>query len=63
MYSYPRAVERLIQELKVKVGSVKTDFESVSVQVKPTDISKDALDEMKKAFDAFSAQFCFKKRL
>jgi len=54
---------KLNQELKVKVKTVKSDFESISIQIKPKTISKEALEEMKKDFNAYSAQFAFKKKL
>ncbi|MDH5688929.1 MAG: GNAT family N-acetyltransferase [Candidatus Bathyarchaeota archaeon] len=56
-------VQRLARELKVSVGTVKSDFESVSIQISPTEISKEALKTLREDLNAYSTQFCFKKRL
>ena len=52
-----------LRVFNVRVGSVESEFESVSIQFKPATISEDALEQTKKDFNAFSTQFCFKKEL
>jgi GNAT superfamily N-acetyltransferase len=56
-------VSRLYQELEVRVGTVDSGYESVSIQIQPKTISEEALEEMKKDFKAYATQFCFKKKL
>ena len=55
-------VSKLVLELNVKVGSVESEYKSLSIQFKPANISEAALEETKKDFNAFATQFCFKKK-
>ncbi len=56
-------VPKLCQKLKVKVGHVDSDFKSISIQIRPREITKESLEEMKRDFSAYSAQFAFKKKM
>jgi len=56
-------VSSLSQELEVQTKSVAADFESLSIQVKLKTIKREALDKIKRDFNAYSVQFAFRKNL
>lgn len=56
-------ISRLNRKLNLSVRSVKADFESISVQVKPSEISKEALEIISEDFCAYSTQFAFRKNI
>lgn len=56
-------ISKLNRELKVKVKTVKSEFESISIQIMPEEITKEALELMKRDFNAYATQFAFKKNL
>jgi len=56
-------ISKLNRGLKIKAKSVAANFESISIQIVPKKISKEALEEMKRDFNAYSTQFAFRKKL
>jgi GNAT superfamily N-acetyltransferase len=51
----------LIKTFRVKTGQVRSEFESISIQIKASDVTKETLEAIKDDFNAYSTQFCFKK--
>jgi len=56
-------MQRLNEEFGVEARYVKGDVESISIQIKPEEISQEALDAMKRDFNAYDSQYGFYKTL
>jgi len=56
-------MQRLNEAFGVDARHIKGDMESISIQIKPDELSREALEAMKRDFNAYDTQYGFYKTL